>query len=107
MPKMTINIPPEGDLHRRLAHKLDSRIRLALRGQELQHDKWQDAEETTMAFVPVTEADAVRTTKRDNQAMPTYTTIQVPYSYALLMSAHTYWTSVFFSRSPVHQFTGR
>ena len=107
MPKMTINIPPEGDLHRKLAAKLDSRVRLALRGQELQHSKWQDAEETTLAFVPETEADAVRKNKRDNNAMPTYTTIQVPYSYALLMSAHTYWTSVFFSRSPVHQFTGR
>lgn len=107
MPKMTITIPPESDLHRKLAAKLDSRIRLALRGQELQHDKWQDAEETTMAFVPESEADAVRKNKRDNNAMPTYTTIQVPYTYALLMSAHTYWTSVFFSRSPVHQFTGR
>ena len=27
---------------------------------------------------------------------PSYTTIMLPYSYALLMSAHTYWTSVFF-----------
>lgn len=107
MPKMTINIPSDGPLHKKLCAKLDSRIRLALRGQELQHTKWIDAEETTLAFVPETEADAVRANRRDNNAMPTYTTIQVPYSYALLMSAHTYWTSVFFSRSPVHQFTGR
>jgi hypothetical protein len=25
----------------------------------------------------------------------------------LLMSAHTYWTSVFFGRTPIHQYSGR
>lgn len=38
---------------------------------------------------------------------PDYYTIYVPYSYATLLSAHTYWTSVFMGRNPVFQFTGR
>lgn len=107
MPARSLNISPESPLHKKLVSMLQTRIALARRGQQLQHQKWQDAEETTLAYIKPSEADAVRTNRRDLSGVPTYTTIQVPYSYALLMSAHTYWTSVFFSRSPVHQFTGR
>jgi hypothetical protein len=48
-----------------------------------------------------------RRNRRDNAGETSYTTIQIPYSYGILMSAHTYWTSVFFARTPVHQFMGR
>lgn len=33
--------------------------------------------------------------------------IYVPYSYAILMTMHTYMTSVFLGRTPVFQYTGR
>src|SRR5690606_10044253 len=39
--------------------------------------------------------------------LPQYTTIQIPYTYAVLMAAHTYFTSVFMGRNPVFQYTGR
>jgi len=107
MPARSLNIAPESPLHKKLVSMLQTRIALARRGQQLQHQKWQDAEETTLAYIKPQEADLIRTNRRDMSGVPAYTTIQVPYSYALLMSAHTYWTSVFFSRSPVHQFTGR
>jgi hypothetical protein len=67
---------------------------------------WRKAEELTLAFVPETDVDAARADRR-RKGEPKYTTIQIPYSYAMLMSAHTYWTSVFFARSPVHQYAGR
>lgn len=107
MPKMTLDIKWDSPLHKKLVAKIDSRIKLAIKGQELMYEQWREAEDTTLAWVPESEADAIRDQKREIKGLPTYTTIQVPYSYALLMSAHTYWTSVFFSRSPVHQFTGR
>jgi hypothetical protein len=107
MPARSLNIAPESPLHKKLVPMLQTRIALARRGQQLQHIKWQDAEETTLAYIKPQEADQIRTNRRDLSGVPSYTTIQVPYSYALLMSAHTYWTSVFFSRNPVHQFTGR
>jgi len=106
MPKMTLEIDADSPLHRKIAGRLNSRYSLANQGQQLRHTKWQEAEELTLAFLPESEADANRRSRRIS-GEPVYTTIQVPYSYALLMSAHTYWTSVFFSRSPIHQFAGR
>lgn len=106
MPRYTIELPPEGPLHRRLQARLESRVRLALREQEKQHPKWEDAEERTLAYMPETEVDAARRNKRDG-GEPKYTTIQIPYSYAMLLSAHTYWTGVFFARNPIHQYSGR
>jgi len=106
MPVKTLNIPKESPLHRDLVKKLDGRIQLAKQGHQQQHDKWIKAEEITLAFTPETTEDSARRARRDG-GLPSYTTIQIPYSFGLLMSAHTYWTSVFFARSPVHQFSGR
>jgi hypothetical protein len=80
---------------------------MAQKDQTDQHEIWRKAEERTLAYVKESDVDATSAEPRDNEGKPTYTTIQLPYSYALLMSAHTYWTSVFFGRSPMHQYTGR
>lgn len=93
-------------LHQKLVNRITSRHRIAEKGQQRRHAIWQKAEEATLAFVPETDVDVARRSARD-RGEPKYTTIQIPYSYALLMSAHTYWTSVFFARSPIHQFSGR
>jgi len=58
------------------------------------------------AYIKETDENAKRKQNRED-GEPEYTTVIVPYSYAALLSAHTYWTSVFLSRTPVHQFTGR
>lgn len=70
------------------------------------HESWRKAEEKAVAYLPETEVDKKRAKKRD-EGKPQYTTIQIPYSYALLMTAHTYWSSVFLSRTPILQFTAR
>jgi hypothetical protein len=67
---------------------------------------WNKAEDQFQAFIPEREADAKRRTQRES-GMPQYTTIEIPYSYAQLLAAHTYWTSVFLARNPVFQFEGR
>lgn len=102
----TLPLPRETAAHERVRTKLVARLSLARQGQQKRHDAWRQAEERTLAYLPESEQDAQRRTKRD-AGEPRYTTIQVPYSFALLMSAHTYWTSVFFARSPVHQYSGR
>lgn len=107
MPMMTLDIPFKSEMHRKLISRLRSRISMAKRGQRDQHEKWRKAEETVLAYVPETDVDARRRQKRENQGLPVYTTIKLPYSYALLMAAHTYWTSVFFGREPIHQIRGR
>lgn len=106
MPGMTLKIPIESKAHRTIVQELETRVKLAERGQSEQLVKWEAAESIVAAYVPESADDAQRRVDRDS-GKPSYTTIKVPYSYALLMSAHTYWTSVFLGRSPVHQYSGR
>ena len=70
------------------------------------YPEFEEAEEQFLAYLPETEADRLRKEKR-RQGEVQYTTVDVPYSYATMLTAHTYWTSVFLSRSPILQFTGR
>lgn len=107
MPSYSLKIDPQSDLHKKLLSRLSSRFKLA-QGARMREreDAWADAEETILAYVPETDAELVRKNER-RMGTPKYTTLMIPYSYAMLMSAHTYWTSVFFARNPVHQFTGR
>lgn len=68
--------------------------------------KWAEAEEKALMYVPDTEVMRKRKVAIAG-GMPDYTTIQIPYSYAVLLSAHTYITSVFLARDPIFQYTGR
>src|SRR5882672_10527212 len=90
-----------------IRRRIEARIKYSnvKRGDQIK--KWDQAEDAALAFLPETEDDALRRTARENSGFQSYTTIQIPYSYATLMTAHTYMTSVFFARSPVHQFSGR
>lgn len=67
---------------------------------------WAKAEDQALLYVPTREVEAQRKALKA-QGKPQYVTVNVPYSYAQMLAAHTYWTSVFLSRSPVHQFIGR
>lgn len=70
------------------------------------HEKWRRDDESFISFIHEKDTDKKRSSLRD-QGMPQFTTIYIPYDYAVLMSAHTYWTSVFLSRSPIFQYAGQ
>jgi len=70
------------------------------------HKQWNAAEDQAVAFMPERDVDAVRRSERE-QGKPQFTTLVIPYSYSILMSAHTYYTSVLLSRNPVFQFSPR
>ncbi len=106
MPGYTLKFDVNSPLHDGLKKRLSSRIELAKKNRSTVEDKWREAEDKTLAFVHETTQDSARRGARDRGEMK-YTTIQIPYTYAMLMSSHTYWTSVFFARNPVHQFSGR
>lgn len=111
MPQFTKNVPKSdgtgGELHRQLLKMLDARITLATKGCQYRHAEWAKAENSILAYIPETELDGKRRAARENAGEPKYTTIKLPYTYALVLTAHTYLSSVFFARSPVHQFSGR
>lgn len=107
MPSRTLRIPHKSPLETRLLDALRARFQMSTSGMSSLHKKWREAESATLAYLPEREADAARRSKRELAGLPQYTTIVLPYSYAMLMTAHTYWTTVFLSRSPVLQYTGR
>ena len=96
----------DGKLHKRIREALRSREELSRRKMTDEHSDWEDAEEQVLAYLPAKEMDRKRDSKR-RQGDPQYTTIEVPASSAILLSAHTYWTSVFLSRNPVFQYSAR
>ena len=107
MPGMTLKVAKESKEHSRLLQELGSRVKMAEGQHTSRHAKWSKAEKTVACYVKPDADDAKRIAKRDSSDTQSYTTIMIPYSYAMLMSAHTYWSSVFLARDPVHQFSGR
>lgn len=70
------------------------------------HKQWAEAEDRAMLYMPQSENDRKRANLR-TEGSTQFTTIDIPYSYAQMLSMHTYWTSVYLGRNPVHQFSGR
>lgn len=102
----TIPLDLKGPLHDALLKRLISRMKMARQDQMKQHKRWKESEESVLAYLPESAADMKRRQRRE-RGEPQYTTIQIPYTFAQVMAAHTYWTSVFFGRNPVHQVSGR
>lgn len=71
------------------------------------YERWRQDEEAFIFYMPEKEHDVTRRVLRDSGGQPQYTTLKIPYDYAALMSAHTYWTSVFLGRDPIFQYAGR
>lgn len=90
-----------------LRGRLEARVKYSEQKRADRIKQWELAEDKTLAYLPEQDEDALRRASREGKGQTTYTTMQIPYSYATLMTAHTYMTSVFFSRAPVHQFAGR
>lgn len=107
MPSISISVDPNSDLHRRLIKEIRERHMASAKKMEDLHNRWRLEEEKTIAYLPEKETDAKRRVAREQGGNPQYTTMVLPYSYAMLMTAHTYWTTVFLGRRPVHQYNGR
>ena len=93
-------------LHDKIRDMVRSRVMLSRRKLATEYERWAAAEDLYTAYVPTTEEDSERSADRSAGA-PEYTTITVPYSLATLLTAHTYWASVFLSRTPIFQYTAR
>ncbi len=65
---------------------------------------WEDAEKANQSYLP--KADAERRGRADREEVA-FTKVVIPYSYAMLMAAHTYLCSVFLGRDPIFQYDGK
>ena len=94
------------DLHDKVRDRVLAREKVSAQAMQKRHAKWDRAEEDFKAYAPAATEDTRRRAQR-SKGQHEYTTIIVPYSYASLLAAHTYQCSVFFSRTPVHQYSAR
>ena len=106
MPSQSIEVKYKGALHERIVDEIRARVLFAENRLGGFHKKWKDAEERALAYLPERETDKLRRAEREG-GLPQYTTIQIPYSYAVMMASHTYWVSVFLGRTPIFQVDGR
>lgn len=102
----TKQIPHGSDVERMILAEIRMRVKHWERIVSEKEETWKQAEERVLAYLPERDVDAARKTAREG-GLPQYTTIQIPYSYGVLMAAHTYLTSVFMGRHPVFQYAGR
>ena len=107
MPSLTLDIRPKSELSKRILAACRDRVNFSREKYRDRHDKWRAAENAALAYMPEKTVDASRRLKREQEGIPQYTTITLPYTYGVLMSSHTYWTTVFMSRAPILQFSGR
>lgn len=106
MPSLTLDIKFGSPLHERILKAVRDRVEFSKKKFQGRHKSWKESEEAALAFLPEREVDAQKRLKREGGS-PQFTTVVVPYSYGVLMASHTYWTTVFMSRAPVLQYTGR
>ena len=105
-PNLPILLAYKSPLHDKVRKGVLDRYRMAQRKMQERADQWRKAEDLYLAYIKKTDEDKLRENRRE-AGKPTYTTICIPYSYALLLTAHTYWSSVFLGRDPVFQWAAR
>lgn len=101
------HIPFGSALHHKVLGNFKARKNMARDEQRKKREEaWKNSEDTYTAYMPESDVDRVRKDKR-KAGQTEYTTISIPYSYAMLLTAHTYYTSVFLARDPIFQMKGR
>jgi len=93
--------------HRFLVEAVKKRRDFSRDKMRERHTQWQKNEENFIAYMPEKDVDRQRRSLREIGGEPQFTTLRIPFDYAVLMSAHTYWTSVFLGRNPILQYQGR
>lgn len=97
---------PSKEVLRFISDQCRARIKMSRDRMKDRYSQWAANEDQFAAYIPESDADAIRKSKWD-EGTPEYSTIMIPYSYAVAMTAHTYYTSVFMARNPIMQFSGR
>lgn len=96
----------EGPAHKKLMQAFGDRIKIGRSGLSQRLVKWKENEDMLKAYMPASDNDTLRKTAR-KAGTPQYTTMEVPFSYAMMLTIHTYLTSIFLSRDPILQVQGR
>ena len=101
-----IDIPYNSPLHKKISDALKARVKMGKDAMSTRAGQWALIEDWFRAYTPTNTVDNLRDADKA-AGKPQYVTIEIPYSYATVLTAHTYITSTFFARDPVFQVQGR
>lgn len=93
--------------HDRIKNMILERKRFSAEKMKDLHTRWNDIDDRFRAYIPESELESEKRLKRDTMGKFDYITLEIPYTYAVVLTAHTYLSSVFFGRNPIYQFTAR
>jgi hypothetical protein len=102
-----VDVKPNSDLHKKILNEVRDRRNFSYRKMSDYHDRWDELDESVRAYLPDTEMTSKQRFNRRFKREFDYISLELPYSFAIIMTAHTYWSAVFLSRNPVYQFTAR
>lgn len=98
-----LNIPYETSgtgLHSKILKAILERVRLSESEMSNHFDRWRKAEKYYMLYKKTAKTGATMEGGED------YESVVMPYSYANLLTAHTYMVNVFLNKTPVFQVEG-
>lgn len=104
---LSIECPYDGPLHAKILTAVKERKTFSEKKMKNFHCQWDEADDSMRAYIHERDVDRKRKDKKRFEGEVDFVTLEVPYTYAIIMTAHTYYTSVILSRTPVWQFTGR
>ena len=104
---MSLDIKYETEKHTTLREAVLERKKFSERKMLCFRSQWDDADDSLKAYIPETELDKKKKHDKKQLGKVDYVTLEVPYVYAQVMTAHTYWATIFLSCQPVWQFTAR
>ena len=103
----SVEIKNGSPLHDRIKNAILDRKKFSNEKMKNFHRQWDDADDSMRAYIHEKEVDKKRKDKKRYDGEVDYVTLEVPYIYATIMTAHTYYSSVILSRAPVWQFSAR
>ncbi len=95
-----------GSTHEQILKAVVQRIALAETNISTHFDRWREAEKYYMLYKKKTKKGGVAQRKDDMDGEYDYRSTVMPYSYAMLLTAHAYMVNVFLNRDPVLQSVG-
>jgi hypothetical protein len=100
---INIDLRMGSEKHKKILSKLIERKSCSQRKNRDRMQKWEQQEKMAKGVIHLSEMEK----KKVKGEKISYVSVQVPYSYGMMMSAHTYYSSVFLSRTPIFQYQGR
>jgi len=94
-------------LHERLKKAICARVDASERQMQKFYKQWSQADDSMRAYIHEKELDRKKRHAKEYKGEVDFVTLEIPYTFATVMTAHTYFSSVILARTPLWQYTGR